>query len=203
MQYQQLQINSVQPLGVRARSQARERGFTIVELLIVIVVIGILAAITIVAYNGVQDRAHNTARNQEAHQLANLLQTYKATNGTYPNLPSGVNTVCIGGGYIDQNGDGLPDCIDANLSGAQHPDAGVDAALKQAGSFAPGDRTPALGYGDGDQRLGVAFSTPAGLGANGTDPTVLYWQNGTGSCGSDRVAWNGSNKVALCAIDMH
>lgn len=35
----------------------RRRGFTIVELLIVIVVIGILAAITIVAYNGVQERA--------------------------------------------------------------------------------------------------------------------------------------------------
>lgn len=35
-------------------------GFTIVELLIVIVVIGTLAAISIVAYNGIQDRARNT-----------------------------------------------------------------------------------------------------------------------------------------------
>ena len=35
----------------------KRRGFTIVELLIVIVVIGILAAITIIAYNGVQVRA--------------------------------------------------------------------------------------------------------------------------------------------------
>lgn len=34
-----------------------KQGFTIVELLIVIVIIGILAAITIVAYNGIQDRA--------------------------------------------------------------------------------------------------------------------------------------------------
>lgn len=37
-------------------------GFTIVELLIVIVVIGILAAITIVAYNGVQQRARDMTR---------------------------------------------------------------------------------------------------------------------------------------------
>jgi prepilin-type N-terminal cleavage/methylation domain-containing protein len=39
-----------------------DRGFTIVELLIVIVVIGILAAITIVAYNGVQARAQLAQR---------------------------------------------------------------------------------------------------------------------------------------------
>jgi prepilin-type N-terminal cleavage/methylation domain-containing protein len=39
----------------------KQTGFTIVELLIVIVVIGILAAITIVAYNGIQDRARLSA----------------------------------------------------------------------------------------------------------------------------------------------
>ena len=37
-----------------------KNGFTIVELLIVIVVIGILAAITIVAFSGIQNRANNT-----------------------------------------------------------------------------------------------------------------------------------------------
>jgi general secretion pathway protein G len=40
----------------------KQTGFTIVELLIVIVVIGILAAITLVAYNGLQDRANDSAR---------------------------------------------------------------------------------------------------------------------------------------------
>lgn len=39
----------------------KQTGFTIVELLIVIVVIGILAAITIVAYNGIQERARMAA----------------------------------------------------------------------------------------------------------------------------------------------
>lgn len=41
----------------------KQTGFTIVELLIVIVVIGILAAITIVAYNGIQDRARASQTN--------------------------------------------------------------------------------------------------------------------------------------------
>ena len=40
----------------------RRKGFTIVELLIVIVVIGILAAITIVAYTGIQGRAQMSAK---------------------------------------------------------------------------------------------------------------------------------------------
>ncbi len=38
-----------------------QAGFTIVELLIVIVIIGILAAITIVAFNGIQNRANLSA----------------------------------------------------------------------------------------------------------------------------------------------
>lgn len=45
------------------------RGFTIVELLIVIVVIGILAAIVIVAFRGIQARAQMTARNSDAATL--------------------------------------------------------------------------------------------------------------------------------------
>ena len=43
-------------------SHKRRTGFTIVELLIVIVIIAILAAITIVAYNGLQQRARDSQR---------------------------------------------------------------------------------------------------------------------------------------------
>lgn len=53
-----------------------ERGFTIVELLIVIVVIGILAAITIVAYNGIQQRANDARRKSDLDQIAQLLTLY-------------------------------------------------------------------------------------------------------------------------------
>ena len=49
--------------------QTKSSGFTIVELLIVIVVIAILAAITIVAYNGIQDRANTTANQGIASTL--------------------------------------------------------------------------------------------------------------------------------------
>lgn len=59
-------------------------GFTIVELLIVIVVIAILAAISIVSYNGIQNRANDTAVQSDLRNLANKILQYDATNGTYP-----------------------------------------------------------------------------------------------------------------------
>lgn len=78
----------------------KQTGFTIVELLIVIVVIGILAAITVVAYNGIQSRATNTARVAAARQALGVVQAYKAVNGDYPALPdnpsSTLRAACIG-----------------------------------------------------------------------------------------------------------
>ena len=61
-------------------SSARRRGFTIVELLIVIVIIGILATIVIVAYNGIKARADEASLQSEVSQLNKKLLTYKVTN---------------------------------------------------------------------------------------------------------------------------
>jgi len=59
-------------------------GFTIVELLIVIVVIAILAATSIVAYNGTQQRARDTKRVQDMNSIVKVLEVYKTINGNYP-----------------------------------------------------------------------------------------------------------------------
>lgn len=70
----------------------KQRGFTIVELLIVIVVIAILAAITIVAYNGIQQRTRDNARTQAVAQLQKALELYRVEHGRYPpHIPSGAN----------------------------------------------------------------------------------------------------------------
>lgn len=59
----------------------KPQGFTIVELLIVIVVIAILAAITIVAYNGIQARARDARRSSDIAQIKKALLAYDATYG--------------------------------------------------------------------------------------------------------------------------
>ena len=63
---------------------AKQKGFTIVELLIVIVVIAILAAITIAAYNGIQNRATYNKINADLVNMRKLIELYKVDNGTYP-----------------------------------------------------------------------------------------------------------------------
>lgn len=62
----------------------KERGFTIVELLVVIVVIAILAAISIVAYTGIQNRARESAVASKEAQVKKKLAVYKVENDAYP-----------------------------------------------------------------------------------------------------------------------
>lgn len=66
------------------RLQKNKPGFTIVELLIVIVVIAILAAITIVAYNGIQQRARASEASAALSQAKKKLELYKVDNSSYP-----------------------------------------------------------------------------------------------------------------------
>lgn len=69
----------------------KQRAFTIVELLIVIVIIAILAAISVVAYTNISQRAKNAAIIDTASKSLKMIQAYIAENGTYP----ATSTACI------------------------------------------------------------------------------------------------------------
>jgi prepilin-type N-terminal cleavage/methylation domain-containing protein len=64
--------------------RSHSSGFTIVELLIVIVVIGILAGLVITTYNGIQQKARNTERTTDLKTFQSQLEAYNANNGRYP-----------------------------------------------------------------------------------------------------------------------
>jgi len=60
------------------------KGFTLVELLVVIVIISILASISIIAYNGSQGRARDSRRQNDIAELAKGLELYYLDNHKYP-----------------------------------------------------------------------------------------------------------------------
>lgn len=88
---------------------AKQKGFTIVELLIVIVVIAILAAITIVAYNGIQASARDSGRISKVTAIAKAIELYYVNNNRYPPIQDAIGTESTCGsqtenwGHCDRN----------------------------------------------------------------------------------------------------
>ncbi len=68
-------------------------GFTIVELLIVIVVIAILAAISMAGYNSLQQRTNNMAKIAAINQIIKLIDLYTVQYGKFPST-SGGSGIC-------------------------------------------------------------------------------------------------------------
>lgn len=67
-------------------SSNKTKGFTLVELLIVIVVIAILVAISIAAYNGVSNKARDGERLASARDIINAAATYNSEKGHWPTI---------------------------------------------------------------------------------------------------------------------
>lgn len=143
----------------------KQQAFTIVELLIVIVVIGILAAITIVAYNGIQARANDSKINAAAAQIEKAIRLYAIDNGPAIKGGSGSTAVAAGQPCVDgANGwfGGVYLCpVENTLAANKLLPSGLTIGLPPNTYYSGG--TPSNG------RLTVMFY------GCGTDRFVLYW----------------------------
>lgn len=125
------------------KRKKQPHGFTIVELIIVIIVIGILAAITIVGYSGMSQSAKAHAVGSEAQRMATELRKYKVTNGVYPSDLSSISqTAGYSYGYAKYDSNSL--CVSATkdnisyyvLSSNTEPQSGTCAGAS-GGASAP------------------------------------------------------------------
>lgn len=80
-------------------AKQRQSGFTVVELLIVIVIIAILAALSIVAYNGIQQRARNAQIVAGVNAYKKGIVQFMTVNGRTPH--GATSNICLGSGYSD------------------------------------------------------------------------------------------------------
>ena len=157
------------------RNDIKQQGFTIVELLIVIVVIAILAAITIVAYNGVQNRAKTTSAQSAANSVIKKAELYNTEKSYYPSKISALTGAAQTDTYL--------------LTGVFTSDTSLDL------SAAPS--TPnTVAY-----RACIAGSTPlnqAAIGATAaTGGIVTYWDYGVPAKATKTVG-NVGNGTTAC-----
>jgi len=173
--------------------RTRQDGFTLVELLIVIVVIGILAAISIIAYSGVSTRAQNAAVLQNVSEWSQVLQVYKTNNGTYPTLSNDPPTTCLGTDYPAANGFAANTCYIGSATVTL--DTSFFTAVKTV-STVPGGSTPVVTLSNGDKVRGLMY------GPNQSFNSVLigWYFSGDQSCGIGSKIPMGN--VTFCELEL-
>ena len=102
--------------------QQLQKGFTLIELMIVVAIIGILAAVAIPAYQDYTIRANVSEGLSLAAAAKTAVSEFYATNGTLPgsNASAGVsNAQSISGNAVDQVGIGANGVITITYSAPQ------------------------------------------------------------------------------------
>ncbi len=158
-------------------AKQKQPGFTIVELLIVIVVIAILAAITIVAYNGIQDRVKNSAAQNAAAQTAKKLMAYAVLNNDQYPASLAQADIQNSDGSLQYTSNGTSFCVTATTQNVSYFQRNTTQAEKGA----------CEGHGaNGIAPIANVASNPSfesTLGANSFNATNS-WGSGGGYSGS-------------------
>lgn len=158
----------------------RSAGFTIVELLIVIVVIGILATITIVAYNGIQGRAVAASLTSDLTNATTKLKLYQVDNSSYPISVTDCPNPAIGNACLKTSSNNT--YTDFQVDNTANPQAlcltaknanGTSYHITDSNTSASGDCSPA--------------SCSSILSSGGSVGSGIYWIKPSGAAAPFRV----------------
>lgn len=154
-----------------------QNGFTIVELLVVIVVIGILAVITAVSYTGITQKAATAVLQSDIKNSSTQLAIYYTTNGSYPadiNTATAANLLVTSDGtsyqYSTSNDNYCLSATSASAVGNFYRYSSKTGTLSAGSCSSKADILVVAGGGGGGS---LAGSNCGGGGAGG----VLYSTN--------------------------
>lgn len=123
------------------------RGFTIVELLIVIVVIGVLAGIVTVAYGSIQMKARNAQIISLVNQWETVLRAHQATTDEFPK--GAFDYVCLGGGFVASGVYATDQCMKADGWGVSTDPSMLSIIQAATGVAIPQSLLPSLTFANG------------------------------------------------------
>jgi general secretion pathway protein G len=133
------------------------KGFTLVELLVVVGIIGILATLLMANFIGVRQRARDAQRKSDIRQIQSALELYRSDLGSYPVSLSACGAALIGGSPVNTYMARIP----CDPSGSSYYNSG---SYRYTGS---GGTTYTLGAcleNTADTQQGTTGTNPGGTG---------------------------------------
>lgn len=176
-------------------------GFTIVELLIVIVVIGILASITVVAFNGVQKKAYVTMVNDGGLKIMKVFTAYHAATNTFPSTAA---YNCIGEleNYPAQDNFGAGECSISSTppysNGAHEINDTAMTQIRTITSRLSVPQVKPILYVDSDAYYRGYFYSTAVSGGMITARIHWYFAGNNESCGAATYYSIDSGRNTMC-----